>query len=69
MFRRRQQRMSSSVQDGQYDAEQLEFLRAMDEFKRVNGRPYPTWCEVLSVLKSLGWRKVEGKPCGATEST
>lgn len=38
--------------------EQLEFIKAMDEYKRVNSRPFPTWTEVLDVMLFLGYRKV-----------
>jgi len=31
---------------------------AMDQYKRDNRRPFPTWSEVLEVLYSLGYRKV-----------
>ena len=38
--------------------EQFEFVMAMDEYKRVNKRPFPGWTEVLEVIKYLGYRKV-----------
>ncbi len=38
--------------------EQLEFLKAIDEYKRVNSRPFPTWTEVLDLVLYLGYRKV-----------
>jgi hypothetical protein len=38
--------------------EQFEFLMAIDQYKRVNARPFPTWTEVLEVIKALGYRKV-----------
>jgi hypothetical protein len=38
--------------------EQFEFLMAIDEYKRRNARPFPTWTEVLEVMKALGYRKV-----------
>ena len=38
--------------------EQVDFLRAIDEYKRVNNRPFPTWTEVLDVLLYLGYRRV-----------
>lgn len=38
--------------------DQLHFLRAMDEYKRVNQRAFPTLTEVLDVLMYLGYRKV-----------
>ncbi len=38
--------------------EQFAFIMAIDEYKRVNSRPFPTWTEVLEVVKHLGYRKV-----------
>ena len=38
--------------------EQFAFLMAIDEYKRKNTRPFPTWTEVLEVIKALGYRKV-----------
>jgi len=38
--------------------EQFEFLVAIDEYKKRNTRPFPTWTEVLEVIKALGYRKV-----------
>ena len=34
-------------------------MKAMDLYKRSNRRPFPTWSEVLEVLRSLGYRKTE----------
>lgn len=42
-----------------YSSDELEFLKAMDRYKRQYHRPNPTCCEVLAVLKTLGYRKVE----------
>jgi len=39
--------------------EQVEFGKAMERFKRERRRPFPTCSEVLEVLKSLGYRKVD----------
>lgn len=35
--------------------ERTEFLRAIDRFKRRSGKTYPSWTEVLDVIRSLGW--------------
>jgi len=35
----------------------LEFIRALDEFKKAHNRPFPTWSEILQVLRNLGYRK------------
>lgn len=40
-----------------YSDDERAFLKAMDRYKRENRRPFPTWREVLDVLKGLGYRK------------
>jgi len=47
-----------SAEEGQMSDEQFEFLMAVDEYKRKNARPFPTWTEVFEVIKALGYRKV-----------
>ncbi len=37
--------------------EELEFLMAMERFQRKHHRRYPSWREILFVLRSLGYRK------------
>jgi len=39
------------------DGEVLEFIEALDRFKKSNNRPFPSWSEVLFVLKELGYRR------------
>jgi hypothetical protein len=41
-----------------YTDDEIEFMKAMDQYKRDNRRPFPTWSEVLEVLQALGYRKV-----------
>jgi hypothetical protein len=54
--RRRQVDPTTCERD--YTEEEIAFMRAMDQYKRDNRRPFPTWSEVLEVLYSLGYRKV-----------
>jgi hypothetical protein len=35
----------------------LEFIHAIDVYKRVNQRPFPNWSEVLEILKGLGYSR------------
>ena len=37
---------------------QFEFIMAINEYKRVNKRPFPSWTEVLDIITALGYRKV-----------
>ncbi len=39
----------------------LEFVLAIDEYKRTNKRPFPSWSEVFEVIRYLGYRKVAAK--------
>ena len=38
--------------------DQFEFVMAINEYKRVNNRPFPTWTEIMDIFKALGYRKV-----------
>lgn len=42
---------------GIYDEETLEFIKAIDDYKRVNKRKFPSWFEVFLVVKSLGYKR------------
>jgi hypothetical protein len=55
--RRRQVDPTTCEKD--YSDEEIIFMKAMDQYKRANRRPFPTWSEVLEVLRSLGYRKTE----------
>jgi len=54
---RRRSEDRRSAEEGQMSDEQFEFLMAINEYKRANARPFPTWTEVLEVIKALGYRK------------
>ncbi len=39
------------------DADALEFIEAIQRYRQEQARPFPSWSEVLHVLRSLGYRK------------
>ena len=47
-----------AAEEGEMTDEQFEFIMAIDTYKRVNKRPFPSWTEVLEIIKALGYRKV-----------
>ncbi len=47
-----------SAEEGEMTDEQFSFLMAIDQYKRVNNRPFPSWTEVLDIIHALGYRKV-----------
>ena len=54
----RRRQIDPTTCERDYSGCEVEFMRAMDDYKRKSGRPFPTWSEVLEVLISLGYRKV-----------
>ncbi len=55
---RRRSEERKAAEEGQMSDEQFEFVMAIDEYKRANARPFPTWTEVLDLIKALGYRRV-----------
>lgn len=47
-----------AAEEGEMTAEQFEFVMAIEMYKKLNKRLYPTWTEVLEVINQLGYRKV-----------
>lgn len=54
---RRRTDFTRSAEEGQMSQEQFLFIMAIDAFKRVNRKQFPTWTEVLEVMRKLGYRK------------
>jgi hypothetical protein len=54
----RRRQIDPTTCERDYNGEEIEFMKAMDQYKRENRRPFPTWSEVLEVLRALGYRKV-----------
>ena len=46
-----------AAEEGEMTNEQFLFLMAIDAFKRVNGKTFPNWSDVLEVVRKLGYRK------------
>ena len=54
----RRRQIDPTTCERDYSEEEIAFMKAMDQYKRDNRRPFPTWSEVLEVLRALGYRKV-----------
>lgn len=46
------------AEEGHMTDEQFEFVMAVDKYKKQNQRPFPSWTEILEIIKVLGYRKV-----------
>lgn len=49
------------AEEGEMNVEQFEFIMAIETYKKVNKRLYPTWTEILEIVRQLGYRKVEAR--------
>lgn len=56
-FREEEDGRKSALRPDEMPADVLEFITAMDEYKRAHQRPFPTWSEVLEVVKALGYQR------------
>jgi hypothetical protein len=45
------------IENGELTLEEVEFIRAIDRYKRKFNRPFPTWSEILWIVKDLGYTK------------
>ncbi len=55
---RRRGEVRRAAEEGEIAGELLEFIMAIDEYKRINERPFPAWSEVFEIMQYLGYRKV-----------
>ncbi len=51
-----------------YAAAEQEFMQAMQEYKEASGRQFPTWSEVLEVLRRLGYEKPRPEKSSASST-
>lgn len=57
---RRRSDFMKAAEEGEMTHEQFLFIKAIDAYKRVNDTPFPSWTEVLEVIRKLGYRKTVG---------
>ena len=53
--------MRRAAEEGEIDGDLLEFVMAVDEYKQLNERPYPTISEIFEIVQYLGYRKVASR--------
>lgn len=54
---RRLSDFTKSAEEGEMTKEQFLFLASIDAFKKGNDKTFPTWTDVLEVVRLLGYRK------------
>jgi hypothetical protein len=53
----RRRQIDPTTCERNYSAEEIEFMAALDSYKRTSGRMFPTCSEILEVLRGLGYEK------------
>ncbi|HBV62439.1 MAG TPA: hypothetical protein DEF45_05390 [Rhodopirellula sp.] len=53
--KQRRRHIDPTTCERDYSNPEIEFMRAMDDYKRDAGRMFPTCSEVLEVIRSLGY--------------
>jgi hypothetical protein len=53
----RRRQIDPTTCERDYSNEEIEFMQALDAYKRANGRMFPTCSEILEVVRDLGYRR------------
>jgi len=53
----RRRQIDPTTCERDYTVEEVEFMHALDAYKRTSGRMFPTCSEILEVLKAIGYEK------------
>jgi len=53
----RRRQIDPTTCERDYTPDEIEFMNALDDYKRLSGRMFPTCSEVLEVIKKLGYEK------------
>jgi hypothetical protein len=62
----RRRQIDPTTCERDYTDAEIEFMHALDQYKRTSGRMFPTCSEVLEVLVNLGYEK---SACGASSTS
>ena len=53
----RRRQIDPTTCERDYSGDEIEFMHALDDYKRANGRMFPTCSEILEVVRKLGYQK------------
>lgn len=56
--KQRRRHIDPTTCERDYSGDEIEFMRAMDDYKNRSGRMFPTCSEVLEVVRDLGYVKL-----------
>jgi hypothetical protein len=62
----RRRQIDPTTCERDYSLDEIEFMNAVDEYKRTSGRMFPTCSEILEVIRNLGYEKRTGTAAAAS---
>jgi hypothetical protein len=65
----RRRQIDPTTCERDYTTDELEFMGALDEYKRTSGRMFPTCSEILEVIRNLGYAKTASANADASSPT
>jgi hypothetical protein len=57
----RRRQIDPTTCERDYSDDEIEFMHALDAYKRFSGRMFPTCSEILEVIRALGYVRVKGE--------
>ena len=58
----RRRQIDPTTCERDYTNDEVEFMDALDRYKRTSGRMFPTCSEILEVIRGLGYEKTSSRP-------
>jgi hypothetical protein len=65
----RRRQIDPTTCERDYTEDEIEFMNALDDYKRKSGRMFPTCSEVLEVVRSLGYARLSPSELAARAQT
>jgi len=62
----RRRQIDPTTCERDYSDDEIEFMNALDDYKRSSGRMFPTCSEILEVVRKLGYQKSKSPEAVAT---
>jgi hypothetical protein len=64
----RRRQIDPTTCEREYSVDEIEFMHALDAYKRANGRMFPTCSEILEVIRGLGYVRQSQPETAGNES-
>ena len=67
--KQRRRQIDPTTCERDYSGDEIEFMHALDDYKRRSGRMFPTCSEILEVIRDLGYVRLDAEADPAATDT